>query len=211
MNNDTIFKSSINVITIMEDEILPLRVDLKIGLSFDTTNPHHQAIALERIRYTINTLFQDSIFGSRRNKLCQKLKLITSTKIAECWDEPWDQFIAILIYYKLTAILSGKGFIEFINISGDTISDDLEFTYYADMLDTDITDDDLDWIEHLKKTTHPDIKTLWYHRDDTSVNEDIDILEPTWKMLGLLWEKPSITGTKIKTNNVSKFKPRIIK
>ena len=211
MNNDTIFKSSIIITTVIENEIFPLKVDLKISLSFGTTNPHCQAIALERVRYLINILFQDSIFANRRNKLCQKLKLITNTKIIECWDEPWDQFIALLIYYKITAILEDKAFVEFISISGDNISNDLEYIYYSDMINDEITDDDLAWIAKLKKTTHPEIKTLWYHRDDTSVNEDIDILEPTWEMLGLLWEKPSITGTKIKTNNVSKFKPRIIK
>jgi len=213
MINDTILKSSINITTIMEKEILPLKVDLKIGVSFGTTDPYYQAIALERIRYTINILFQDAIFGSRTNKLCQQLKLITDTKIAECWDEPWDQFIAIMVYYKLTAILEGNGFVEFINISGDTISDDLEYTYYSDMLNNEITDDDIEWLAELQKSL-PDLKTLWYHRGDTSINEDRNAPELTWGTLGLLWEKPlkaDPTVTKIKTNNISKFKPRIIK
>lgn len=130
MNNDTIFKASINITTVMDTEILPLPVDLKIGLSFNDIDPYHQAIALERVRYTINILFQASIFCSRQNKLCQQIKELTTTPVAECWDDPWDQFIAILIYYKLSAVLEGKGHVEFINISGDTISDDLQYTYY---------------------------------------------------------------------------------
>jgi len=211
MNNDTIFKASINITTIMEDEILPLKVDLKIGLGFPTdANPYEVAIALERIRYVINTLFQDSIFASRRNKLCKKLKLITSTRIAECWDEPWDQFIAILVYYKLTAIMEDKGFVDFINITGSTVSDDLEYTYYGDMLNNEMTDDDQSWLTELQKSL-PDLKTLlWYHRNDTSVNEDHDQLEMTWETLGLLWSRPHTPGP-VKTNNISKFKPRIIK
>lgn len=206
MNNDTIFKSSIIITTIIEDEIFPLKVDLKIGLSFDKVNPYHQGIAMERIRYTINILFQDSIFVNRRNKLGQKLKSLTNTRIIECWDEPWDQFIALLVYYKITSILEDKGHVEFINISGDNVSNDLEYTYYSDMIDSLITDDDLDWMK--KKQ----LKSLWYHRSDTSINEDNNQSEHTWALLGLLWEKPhKPKPIKIKTNNVSQFKPRIIK
>ena len=171
MNNDTIFKASINITTVMDTEILPLQVDLKIGLSFNDIDPYHQAIALERVRYTINILFQDSIFCSRQNKLCQQIKELTTTPVAECWDDPWDQFIAILIYYKLSAVLEGKGHVEFINISGDTISDDLQYTYYADMLNNEMTDIDLCWLAELQKKT-PTVTALRYHRSDTTLKED---------------------------------------
>lgn len=210
MNNDTIFKSSINITTVMESEILPLQVDLKIGLSFDETDPYHQAIALERVRYTINVLFQDSIFGSRKNDLCHQLKELTSTRVAECWDEPWDQFIALLVYYKLTAILEGKGAVEFINISGDTISDDLQYTYYADMLNNEISDDDLMWLSKLQQEL-PELKTLWYHRSDTSINEDNNPMEMSWETLGLTWNrKPPVDPTTNK-DNIRKFEPKLIK
>ena len=212
MNNDTIFKSSINITTIMDTEILPLQVDLKIGLSFDNIDPYHQAIALERVRYTINILFQDSIFGSRKNELCQQLKELTSTRVAECWDDPWDQFIAIIVYYKLSAVLEDKGHVEFINISGDTISDDLQYTYYADMLNNEITDDDLIWISELQKE-EPGLKTLWYHRSDTTINEDKDPSEMSWEMLGLVWDKPPARPDPTSNNitNIKKFEPKIIK
>lgn len=207
MNNDTIFKASINITTLMESEILPAKVNLKIGLNFDDANPYHQAIAMERIRYIINTSFQDSVFASRTNPVMYKLKELIKTPIAECWDEPWEQFIALLVYYKISAILELKGHIDFINVSGDTLSDDLEYTYYADMLNTELTDIDLDWIK--KKQ----LKSLWYHRADTTLNEDEDSAELTWQMLGLLWEKiiPDPTDPKVRKNNVSKFKLKIIK
>lgn len=207
MTNDTIFKAFINVTTLMESELLPVKVDLKIGLNFDDVNPYHQAIALERIRFTINKLFQNSIFASRTNPVINQLKELTKTPIIECWDEPWDQFIALLIYYKLSAILESKGFVDFINVSGDTINNDLEFTYYSEMLNTELTDIDSDWIKKQQ------LKSLWYHRPDTTLNEDEDSGGLTWQMLGLLWDKnpPDPADTKLKTNNVSKFKPRIIK
>jgi len=208
MNNDTIFKSSITITTLMETEILPLKVDMKIGLNFDDTDPYHQAIALERVRYTINLLFNDAIFGSRKNELLPKLKEITSTRVVECWDEPWDQFIAIMIYYKISAVLQDKGHIDFINITGDSISDDLEYTYYADMLHGSITDEDLDWMRAEK------LDSLWYHRADTTVNEDDDSMEPSWEMLGLVWTKTAEKPLSSETNNIrhiSKFTPKIIK
>ena len=160
MNNDTVFKASIHISTVMEKDILPLVVDLKVALSFADCNPYRQAIALERVRYTINVLFQDSIFVSRKNELCEKLKGLLTTPVVECWDEPWDQFLAIMMYYKISAILEGRGTVEFIQISGDTISDDLEYTYYADMLTTALTDIDLEWIKKLQNSTRPELKTL---------------------------------------------------
>lgn len=205
MNNDTIFKSSITITTLMETEILPLKVDMKIGLNFDDIDPYHQAIALERVRYTINVLFNDAIFGSRKNPLLLAIKDITSTRVAECWDEPWDQFIAIMIYYKISAVLQEKGHIDFINISGDSISDDLEYTYYADMLHSALSEEDVAWMETEK------LKSIWYHRDDTSVNEDADSSELSWETLGLIWDKTTLIPCASETNNVRKFTPKIIK
>jgi hypothetical protein len=204
MNNDTIFKASIAITTVMESEILPLNVDLKIGLNFDGTDPYHQAIALERVRYLINAVFQNSIFCNRRNQLCKELKPLVHTRTVECWEEPWDQFIALMVFYKVTAILEGKGHVDFIRISGDTISHDLEYMYYTDMLSNDLSEDDLAWmIEHK-------LESLWYHRSDTSVNED-NAPELTWKQLGLMWEKPDNEVKVTGGDNIKQFTPKIIK
>jgi len=134
------------------------------------------------------------------------LKELTSTPIVECWDEPWDQFIALMVYYKLSAVLDDKGHIEFLNIRGDSISEDLEYTYYADMLNSDITECDLEWMKE------KDIKTLWYHRADTSINENNDPSEMSWDMLGLVWDKPPTRPDPIGAkNNIKQFTPKIIK
>ena len=211
MINDTTFNTSINITTVMETEILPLTVRLKIGLSFEDADPYHQAIALERVRYTINILFRDAIFGSRKNPLLRKLKTITTTRVAECFDEPYDQFLAMLVYYKLSAVLAGKGAVEFITISGDSAGDDLEYSFEAAMLNSNVTDDDLVWITNMQKSI-PELKSLWYHRGDTSLNEDIDIMEPTWEMLNLTWEKAKPAQQVYpKKDNVTKFEPKIIK
>lgn len=207
MNNDTIFKSTIHITTVMETEILPLEVRLKIGLGFDDTNPYHQAIALERIRYMINVVFQDTIFGNRKNPLIYQLKELTSTRIAECWDEPYDQFIAIMVYYKVSAILEGVGYVDSINISGDTINEDLEYSYYSEMLTSDVLEEDVEWMKS------KEIESLWYHRSDTSINEGEDSSELDWNTLGLSWDKPEKKDGKVHSfkNNIKKFTPRIIK
>lgn len=204
MNNDTIFKASIHVTTVIENEILPLKVDLKLGLTFDGTAPYHQAIALERVRYLINSVFGNSIFCNRQNKLCQELKALTNTRIAECWEEPWDQFIALMVYYKVTAILEGNGFVDFIRISGDSISHDLEYMYYTDMLSNELSDDDYNWMKEYK------LESLWYHRADTSCNED-NAPEMAWETLGLSWDKPDSQLKVTGGNNIKKFIPKIIK
>lgn len=201
MNNDTILKASINIITVIEKEIIPLNLDIKLGFSFGSTNPHYQAIALERVRTLLNVIFNNSILINRENELCNKLKEMTSTPIIECWDEPWDQFIAIIIYYKLSAILEDKAFIEFINISGDSLCDDLEYTYYADMIDNELSDDDLDWLNKHR------LKSVWYHRSDTSINEDNNKEELTWEMYGLPWDADKKEIKKNYVNNIRPFKP----
>lgn len=209
MINDTVLKASINIITVIEKEIVPLKIDLKVGFIFSSTNPHYQAVLLERARILINVIFNNSIFVNRENKLCDKLKKITSTPVVECWNEPWDQFIALLFYYKLSAIIKDKAFIDFINITGDALCDDLEYTYHSDMLNTEITDEDLFWINKKK------LKSLWYHREDTSVNEDNNKKQLTWEMRGLAWKKQkpkkSEESEEPYVNNIIQFKPKIVK
>ena len=208
MNNDTIFKSTISITTVMETEILPLSVRLKIGLGFSDADPYHQAIALERIRYVINIMFNDSIFGSRTNDLVHVLKSLTTTPVVECWDEPWDQFLAIMVYYKVTAILENVGYVDSISISGDTINEDLEYMYFAEQLDSAVLDDDIAWMKEHK------LESLWYHRSDTTVNEDMkDPSAFSWKTLGLTWDKPAPNNQIVVTggSNVKPFTPKIIK
>ena len=78
------------------------------------------------------------------------------------------------------------------------------------MLNTDLTDIDLEWLAELQKTK-PEIKTLWYHRNDTSVAEVPSPQELTWDQLGLIWTRTDNQLTVKYTDNIKPFTPKIIK
>ena len=194
--------------SVVESEILPLTVDLRIGLNFEGAEVYHQAVAFERIRFLINTVLHDSIICSRINPRFPEIKAATSTPIIELWDEPWDQFIGIMLFYKIDAIIEKSGFVEFVEVSGDQINPDMEWNITPEdvyvegqlmMSDTDLL--------YMKERG---LDSIWYHRSDTSINEDELTEELTWEQLGLTWNKPDnqlkVTGG----DNIKKFTPRIV-
>jgi hypothetical protein len=203
MINNCTYKADIQITTVMEKEILPLTVSLEFDLIFDETDPYHQAIALERIRFLINILFNDAIIGGRNNELFNQLKDITDSRFVECWDDPWDQFIAIMLYYKVSAILEGAGYMDAIRVSGDSLSPDLEFRYNTEAFSNEMIETDTAYMKEKK------LDSLWYQRADTSTNEELE--EMSWETLGLGWEKPEDKDDGPVLNNVKKFKPKIIK
>jgi len=209
--NSIVFKSSITANIILDSEILPTNYDIKIGLDFDNSEPYHQAIGLERINYMINIVFHQSIFVDRNNKMCGEIKKISTTNVAECWDNPWDQFIAWMILYKCNAILSDKGLIDFVTVTGDS-GDNLEHTYYSNTISYDLSEDDAEWLR-LNQEKHKELKHLWYHRDDLSLNEDHDGFEMNWDSIGLDWNRAKNAISADETphyNNIKQFKPKIV-
>jgi len=199
---ETIFQTGLQLTTVMESEFLPLSIDLKVGLIFPETDPYHEAVALERVRFILMLAFNDTILINRNSDILDKLKDITATPILECWDEPWDQFIALMIYYKLSAILEDKGFVDSINIAANT-GDGLEYTYFGDELNDIMVDDDMEYAKSIGE------KLLWYNRNDLSVNNFAPV-ELTWEMIGLTWDKKKSKKQK-EVNNIKQFTPKIIK
>ena len=200
MINDTMFTTSITVTNVVEREISPLNIDVELNLIFGIADPYHQAIGLERVRFFLNNILHKAIICGRDNEIISDLYGITDTRIVECWDDPWDQFIALMIFYKVTAILEGAATVEYIKVSAKTLAEDLGFTYYA----KDFSDEMLaaDW----SKT---DKGSVWYHRPDTTINENTD-LEMTWRMLGMDWSEDA-NDPESTSPNVKKFTPKIIK
>ena len=198
MINDTIFNASINVTTVVEREIFPLAVQVEIGLIFGDADPFHQAVGLERVRFFLNNILNQAIICSRENPISSELKGLTDTRVVDCWDDPWDQFIALMIHFKVTAILEGAATIDYIKVSGNSIASDLDFKYYTKDFPSTMIGSDED--------VPP--QELWYHRPDTTVNEETD-LEMTWKMIGMGWEQEETPAPHI--NNIKKFTPKIIK
>ena len=101
-------------------------------------------------------------------------------------------------HFKVTAILEGAATIDYIKVSGNSIASDLDFKYYTKDFPSTMIGSDED--------VPP--QELWYHRPDTTVNEETD-LEMTWKMIGMGWEQEETPAPHI--NNIKKFTPKIIK
>ena len=210
--NTTVLNATIIITTVMESEICPTKFNIKIGLDFEDADPYHHAIGIERIRYLLNMVFNRSIFIDRNNPMLDSLKKMTSTRVAECWDDPWDQFVALMVMFKSQAVLEGKGIVDFVRVTGDS-GDDLEHTYYADAISYELGDEDFLWLAE-KQKKQKDLKTLWYHRSDMSLNEDYAQFQEHWDILGLDWDKTKNAGdpgpSEPITNNIRQFKPKIV-
>lgn len=139
--------------------------------------PDEQWVALERIKYIFDEALSNTIFINKdETKIINGFSSL-GVKVSTLPSEPYDQAIAIPIFYKLNAICEGK-----FNITNmmfkSHLSDQVEFIFDADM------------------TSIYDEKNGWWKQSNTSVADKINKKDKIvklekdcdWHEIGLEWK-----------------------
>ena len=149
---------------------------IKLNIITATENRTYQNVALRRILFFINEIFNGSILINIKNPNVTKLiKIAKDSQIIQLPDEPYDQIIGMILFDKLSVITEENLAIESIAI-GSHIAKDLFYTV-----------DDFEDFEYDSSIENPP----WWMRSDTSVTNDTKILAniDTWSDLNLDWEE----------------------
>lgn len=220
------YTTTICAMAYIDNKLNPINIAVKLGLDYIDTEPYVQAVAHERIDFMMHEIFKNSILVSRHNEMRDELYDLMDNQIVECWDDPWDQLIAIMFYLKISSVLDQKIYLTFISLQCDLV-EGLEFTFSGEeLLGGHVSDGD-DWINELAKVG---FDKCWYHRNDLTTSDYIQELAGDdeheegelyiakmnlkWEEIGLGWKKPADLETQVnkkKTNNIKQFVPKIVK
>lgn len=101
--------------------------ELTVYMDVNTDSIREQNVAMERIKYFLNSCLESGIFiQDTENKVIEKYHT-AGFKLSTLPEEPYDQIIALLLLVKLNAITDGKLTITDI-ILGSRLSDDVKFS-----------------------------------------------------------------------------------
>jgi len=210
---NNIYKTTIVMMAMIEKDLLPLTIDLKLGIDFGETEPYKQLMAFDRVSFMLNGVFNGAIVIGRDHKKYNQFHNLFDTQIVECWTTPYDQFLGFMIYAKMNAILEDSAYINMISIECHG-GEGMEFVWEADELFPTMTEECLEQVEKLKPLG---LTETWPYRSDLTTNDHIvkgtlANIDDTWEDIGLGWELPAGVRPKPKhKNNVTPFIPRVIK
>lgn len=163
-------------------QIFPNTYTVKLNMLTGTENRTHQNVALHRVAFFVNEIFNQSLLISINNPIVTKLsKLIKDSQIIKLPDDPYDQIIGMILFDKLSAIAEEKLLFESILI-GSHITPELFYT---------VDDFEIFELENVEKP--------WWERSDLTVTDDPKLLTDTntWKDLNLDWDANNDDDKKI--------------
>lgn len=101
--------------------------DLTVYMDVNTESIREQNVAMERIKYFLNTCLENGIFiQDNENKVIEKYQS-AGFKVSTLPEEPYDQIIALLLLVKLNAITEKKLIITDV-VLGSRLSDNVKFS-----------------------------------------------------------------------------------
>lgn len=155
--------------------IFPNNYDVTLNLVTTSENRIHQNVALQRILFIINEIFDESIFVAASNTNVSKLaKLAKDTHIIQFPEEPFDQIVGMILFNKLSAVVEENLEIESLDI-GSNLTNDLYYTVD----------------EYQEFETPEGVEESWWDRADISTTNEPKILKklPKWDEINLGWDR----------------------
>jgi|GEM_PF-6686473 len=124
-----------------ENEMIMNTYRVNIFMMTNSPDGEISNIALNRIKYFINTEIDSSIFISEEDVEQSQKYVDAGLKITTMPDAAIDQLVCLMLFYKLTAITEGKIYIGEIELSSD-IGEDIIYSHgdIEDIGDTKVPD-----------------------------------------------------------------------
>lgn len=91
-----------------EDSFYMNSYDITLSMHVETDSIREQNIAMDRIRYFLEEVFQNSIAIYQGNEETIKKYRDANLKVCELIEDPYDQIIGMTILRKMNAIMEGR-------------------------------------------------------------------------------------------------------
>lgn len=161
-----------------DDSLIMNTYNLRIHMITVASDPANQNIALDRVKYMIDTVFTDVVFVNQSEQT--QIELLTAAGIptAVLPEDPVDQVIGMMLHSKLNAVMEGQMIIRVLELSSSA-GDDI--TYEHAMHEENTLFETPGWWN----TVEPECS------DSKENSTDLVLIPPgqIWRELNLVWQK----------------------
>lgn len=169
-----------------DGELMMTNYTLALNLLTQTMDPQDQNIALERIKYFLINELHSTIFINQTDDERAEIFTDIGLNVTTLPEEPVDQVVGIMLFYKLNAIMEGRMKITELVMSSEA-GDSVEY-FHNEHEHTDLFPSQGWWHEPTLK--HSDVVL----EDDDDAENAIELhSEDQWKEQELGWAQEEVT------------------
>ena len=169
-----------------DGELMMTNYTLALNLLTQTMDPQDQNIALERIKYFLINELHSTIFINQTDDERAEIFTDIGLNVTTLPEEPVDQVVGIMLFYKLNAIMEGRMKITELVMSSEA-GDSVEY-FHNEHEHTDLFPSQGWWHEPTLK--HSDVVL----EDDDDAENVIELhSEDQWKEQELGWAQEEVT------------------
>ena len=168
-----------------EGELMMTNYTLALNLLTQTMDPQDQNIALDRIKYYLLNELHSTIFINQTDDERCEIFTDVGLNVTTLPEEPVDQVVGIMLFYKLNAIMEGRMKVTEIRFSSEA-GDSIEY-FHSENEHTDLFPSTGWW--HEPNIRHHDLTT------DEEKSNVLKVMNHSWSEYGLQWIEDSTTAT----------------
>jgi hypothetical protein len=170
-----------------DDELMMTNYTLALRFVTQTMDPEDQNIALDRVKYFLLNELHSTVFINQSDTERAEVFTEVGLNITTLPEEPVDQVVGIMLFYKLNAIMEGRMKITEIRFSSEA-GDSVEY-FYSENENTDLFPATGWWHEPTLK--HSDIEID--DEEEESKNVVAINVNDEWQDQDLAWAQPEVT------------------
>lgn len=171
-----------------DGELMMTNYTLALRFVTQTMDPEDQNIALDRVKHFLLNELHSTIFINQADVERAEVFTEVGLNVTTLPEEPVDQVVGIMLFYKLNAIMEGRMKISEIRFSSEA-GDSVEY-FYSENENTDLFPETGWWHEPTLK--HSDIEL-----DDEEEQESKNVVainvDDEWRDQDLAWAQPEVT------------------
>ena len=106
-----------------EDRLQMNQYSVSVSMITHTTDPLSTNVAMDRAKYFVHGILESTVFINQKNERAEMLSLF-NINVTTLPEEPVDQIVGMMLYYKLNAIMEGRMTITQLDVSsvlGDSV------------------------------------------------------------------------------------------
>ena len=168
-----------------DGELMMTNYTLALNLLTQTMDPQDQNIALDRIKYFLINELHSTIFINQTDVERAEVFTDVGLNVTTLPEEPVDQVVGIMLYYKLNAIMEGRMKITELVMSSEA-GDSIEY-FHSELEHTDLFPETGWW--HEPNLCHSNVEF-----EDEGDDENVVTLgSDEWREQDLGWAQEEVT------------------
>jgi len=171
-----------------DDELMMTNYTLALNLLTQTMDPQDQNIALDRVKFFLLNEMHSTIFINQTDVERAEVFSDIGLNVTTLPEEPVDQVVSIMLYYKLNAIMEGRMKITELRMSSEA-GDSIEY-FHSELEHTDLFPETGWW--HESNLCHSNIEVEDDNSDDDVVI-DFTGVRDDWSEQELGWAHTEVT------------------